>query len=134
MTEQHKQHPILNDEYEVKEQIGAGQTSKVYLAHSLRDNLPSRVAIKIYRTDYLRKDRSAQKNIEDEIKVLRKLNHGNIVKLHSFGDRGVIVKSGGRKIEGLVYTVMEYVESHLLFDVCKTNGAMGEELGRHFAH
>jgi serine/threonine protein kinase len=57
----------------------------------------------------------------------------HVVKLHDFGDKGVILKSSGRRLEGLVYTVMEYIESHLLFDVCKSNGAMGEELARHIA-
>lgn len=29
---------------------------------------------------------------------------------------------------------MEYVEGRLLFDVCKSNGAMGEDVGRYFAN
>jgi serine/threonine protein kinase len=133
MTEHKKERPIFNDEYAVQEQIGSGQTSKVYLAHALKANLPPRVAIKIYRTDYLRKDRSSMKNIEDEIKTLKRLDHMHVVKLYDYGDKGVVRKSGGHRLEGLVYTVMEYIESHLLFDLCKSNGAMGEELAKHIA-
>ena len=42
------------------------------------------------------------------------------------------MKPSGRKIENLVYILLEYVAGGLLFDLCQTMGGMGEEYGRFF--
>jgi len=42
------------------------------------------------------------------------------------------LKPSGRKIENLVYILLEYVSGGLLFDLCQTMGGMGEEYGRFF--
>ena len=42
------------------------------------------------------------------------------------------MKPSGRKIENLVYILLEYVSGGLLFDLCQTMGGMGEEYGRFF--
>jgi len=49
-----------------------------------------------------------------------------------FGDAGQVVKPSGRVISNLVFIVMEYVSGGLLFDLCQTMGAMGEDAGRFF--
>jgi len=49
-----------------------------------------------------------------------------------FGDAGQVVKPSGRVISNLVFIVMEYVAGGLLFDLCQTMGAMGEDAGRFF--
>lgn len=49
-----------------------------------------------------------------------------------FGDAGQVVKPSGRIISNLVFIVMEYVQGGLLFDLCQTMGAMGEDAGRFF--
>jgi len=49
-----------------------------------------------------------------------------------FGDAGQVVKPSGRVISNLVFIVMEYVPGGLLFDLCQTMGAMGEDAGRFF--
>lgn len=51
-----------------------------------------------------------------------------------FGDAGQVVKPSGRVISNLVFIVMEYVSGGLLFDLCQTMGAMGEDAGRFFLH
>jgi len=50
-----------------------------------------------------------------------------------YGDSGMIVKPSGRQLENLIFLSMEHVEGKLLFDVCKSNGSMGEDVGRLFA-
>lgn len=52
--------------------------------------------------------------------------------MHDFGDAGQVVKPSGRIISNLVFIVMEYVSGGLLFDLCQTMGAMGEDAGRFF--
>lgn len=42
------------------------------------------------------------------------------------------MKPSGRKIENLVYILLEYVTGGLLFDLCQSMGGMGEEYGRFF--
>jgi serine/threonine protein kinase len=43
-----------------------------------------------------------------------------------------VLKPSGRMIDNLVFIVMEYVSGGLLFDLCQTMGAMGEDAGRFF--
>jgi len=52
--------------------------------------------------------------------------------MYDFGDAGQVVKPSGRIISNLVFIVMEYVTGGLLFDLCQTMGAMGEDAGRFF--
>jgi len=42
------------------------------------------------------------------------------------------LKPSGRKIENLVYILLEFVSGGLLFDLCQTMGGMGEDYGRFF--
>lgn len=58
--------PIFMGEYEIIQNLGSGNTAKVYLGRSLTD--PSRcIAIKIMKTEYLRRSEKIIKNIEQEI-------------------------------------------------------------------
>lgn len=52
--------------------------------------------------------------------------------MYGYGDSGEVVKPSGRHISNLVYIMMEYVDRGLLFDLCQTMGAMGENAGRFF--
>jgi len=54
--------------------------------------------------------------------------------MYEYGDAGKVVKPSGRIIDNLVYIVMEFVQGGLLFDLCQTMGAMGEDAGRFFLH
>ena len=56
----------------------------------------------------------------------------NIVNILGWGSDGTVLKPSGRKIENLVYLLLEYVTGGLLFDVCQTIGGMGENGGRYF--
>jgi serine/threonine protein kinase len=52
--------------------------------------------------------------------------------MHEYGDAGQVVKPSGRVIDNLVFIIMEFVQGGLLFDLCQTMGAMGEDAGRFF--
>jgi serine/threonine protein kinase len=55
--------PIFKGQYEIIQNLGSGNTAKVYLARSLKD--PSKlIAIKIMKTEYLRRSSKIIKNIE----------------------------------------------------------------------
>jgi len=60
------------------------------------------------------------------------MKHHNIVNILGYGSDGHVKKPSGREIKNLVYIVLEYVPGGLLFDLCQTVGAMGEDGGRYF--
>lgn len=126
-------HPVFNGQYEILRSLGEGNTSKVYAGRSLQQ--PDRfVAIKILKEEFLRRDEESILSVQNEITILKNLNHEGIIRMHDFGDNGEVVKPSGRVISNLVFIVMEYVEGGLLFDLCQTMGAMGEDAGRFFMH
>lgn len=128
---QNQKHPIFNNQYEILSSLGEGNTSKVYMARSLEDKKKV-VALKLLKEEFLQRDSESIKSVEQEIQILQGLNHENIVNILGYGSDGVVVKPSGRKIENLVYILLEYVTGGLLFDVCQTLGGMGEDGGRYF--
>lgn len=129
-----QEHPIFNQKYLVTKALGQGNTSKVYLGQAIDPKLrPAYVALKIMKKDFLQRSEANIRSVDNEITILRHLNHKNIVSLIDYGDSGTIEKPSGRSIPNLVYIIMEYVSGELLFDVCQGLGAMGEDSGRFFA-
>jgi len=71
-------HPIFNNEYELLQSLGEGNTSKVYMARSLKD--PSNImALKLLREEFLQRDVDSIKSVESEIQILQGLKHENII-------------------------------------------------------
>jgi len=127
-----QKHPIFNNEYEILSSLGEGNTSKVYLAKSLKDG--KQVALKLLREEFLQRDADSIKSVEQEIQILQGLKHDNIVNILGYGSDGHVKKPSGREISNLVYILLEYVTGGLLFDLCQTIGGMGEDDGRFFLH
>ena len=125
-------HPIFNNKYEIIKSLGEGNTSKVYLAKLIGTENYS--AIKILKEEFLRRDQDSILSVHNEITILKNLQHQGIIQMYEYGDAGQVVKPSGRIIENLVYIVMEFVQGGLLFDLCQTMGAMGEDAGRFFLH
>ena len=63
-----KQHPVFNGEYEILKSLGEGNTSKVYLARSMKDG--RQVALKLLREEFLQRDADSIKSVEQEIQIL----------------------------------------------------------------
>merc|ERR1711994_27885 len=110
-------HPIFNGKFEILKSLGEGNTSKVYLGRLIGGN-----------------DQYAAIKVHNEITILKNLQHAGIINMYEYGDAGQVVKPSGRVIDNLVYIVMEFVQGGLLFDLCQTMGAMGEDAGRFFLH
>ena len=62
---QKQKYPILNDTYEIVEEIADGKTSRVFLCQEINDR-KKKVALKLIRGEYLEME-YAEKNIENEI-------------------------------------------------------------------
>jgi len=103
------------------------------MARSLEDKSKV-VALKLLKEEFLQRDTESIKSVEQEIQILQGLNHEYIVNIIGWGSDGTVLKPSGRKIENLVYILLEYVTGGLLFDVCQTLGGMGEDGGRFFLH
>ena len=132
-TQEPKQaHPIFNGKYEILKSLGEGNTSKVYLGKIL--GTEDYAAIKILKEEFLRRDNDSILSVHNEITILKNMQHAGIISMYEYGDAGQVVKPSGRVIENLVYIVMEFVQGGLLFDLCQTMGAMGEDAGRFFLH
>ena len=123
-------HPVFNGEYEIIKSLGEGNTSKVYLGRYIQNG--GRAAIKIFKEEFLRRDNDSILSVHNEITVLKNTQHANLVQIYGYGDAGEVVKPSGRRIENIVYIMIEFVPSGLLFDLCQTMGAMGEDAGRFF--
>ena len=125
-----KKYPIFNGKYEILKSLGEGNTSKVYLGRELQTGAYS--AIKILKEEFLRRDSDSILSVHNEITILKNLDHFGIIRMHEYGDAGQVVKPSGRVIDNLVFIIMEFVQGGLLFDLCQTMGAMGEDAGRFF--
>jgi serine/threonine-protein kinase PpkA len=94
--------------YELIEEIGSGGMAKVYLGMQVL--LERKVAIKILHQRLSSESEEFKKRFFTEGKVLAKLQHENIVSIIDIGEA-----------EGMLYMVMEYVETGTLTDWLKKN-------------
>jgi serine/threonine protein kinase len=46
------------------------------------------VAIKILKEEFLRRDEESILSVQNEITILKNLNHGGIIRMADFGDAG----------------------------------------------
>ena len=116
MDSKKKKHPIFNQEWEILSSLGEGNTSKVYKVRNIKTG--GFAALKLLREEFLQRDKSSIKSVEQEIQILEGLKHNNIVGILGFGSDGHVKKNSGREINGLVYIMLEFVSGGLLFDVC----------------
>jgi len=71
-------HPVFNNEFQILQSLGEGNTSKVYLARKITD--PSKTfALKLLREEFLQRDSDSIKAVESEIQILQGLKHHNII-------------------------------------------------------
>ena len=89
------------DEYELKEVIGKGKISEIYLAS--KDQSSEKFAIKKYLREIAEKDISILRDLKNEIVVLRKINHPNIIKFKDI-----------KKTKKTFYLIYEYCNGEKL--------------------
>jgi len=94
--------------YELIAEIGSGGMAKVYLGMQVL--LERKVAIKILHQRLTSESEEFKKRFFTEGKVLAKLQHENIVSIIDIGET-----------DGMLYMVMEYVETGTLTDWLKKN-------------
>jgi tRNA A-37 threonylcarbamoyl transferase component Bud32 len=108
----------IEDYFVQIKEIGVGSTSIVYLAEDIQKK--NQFAIKCIKKSYLVKPQSLR-NLTNEIKIMRKIDHKNICKLYSvFED------------DDQVYLVLEYVQYGSLLKLVSDFGALDEKVAVRF--
>ncbi len=99
---------ILNNRYQLLEQLGSGGMAEVFRARDLM--LTRNVAIKILRRDFSGNE-DFQNNFRQEARAAANLSHPNIVTVHDFGFA-----------EEMLYIVMEYIPGKDLKQLIRERG------------
>ncbi len=104
---------LLNNRYQLLEQIGKGGMAIVFRARDLM--LERYVAVKVLREDYSR-DSAFQERFRQEARAAANLSHPNIVTVHDFGLDA-----------GQLFIVMELVPGTDLKNLIQTRGRFTSE-------
>ena len=103
-----KEGALLNQRYQLLEQLGSGGMAEVFRARDLM--LERSVAIKILRADFS-SDKNFQERFRQEARAAANLSHPNIVTVHDFG-----------LAEGQLFIVMEHVPGTDLKSLLRKRG------------
>jgi serine/threonine protein kinase len=99
------------ERYEIEAVVGSGGMGSVYRARDLE--LEEVVAIKTLRPEFVA-DTISIERFKQEIRLARRLSHGNIVRTHDLG-----------QWRGVYYLTMEYVEGMTVRELIDTRGQLG---------
>jgi CheY-like chemotaxis protein len=111
------------ERYEIEATVGSGGMGSVYRARDLE--LDEEVAIKTLKHQFVT-DETLIGRFKQEIRLARRLSHGNVVRTHDFG-----------QWRGVYYLTMEHVEGITVRELIDTRGqleisstlAIGSQLG-----
>jgi len=106
-------------DYTVGEVIGVGGFAVVYAAHDGR--LDRGVALKIVRPEIVRQNPATAKRFLREIKLVKSLEHPNVIRLYDFGETA----------DGLPFMTTELVKGETLTSILQTQGKMSVVRARH---
>lgn len=101
---------VINERFEIRRCLGAGQVGTVYLVDDLR--LKDKKALKLMHPALIDSEAASRRFIS-EIKTLQGLSHEHIVRIYDFG----LTEPGG-----LSFFTMEYVDGISLAQLLKKKG------------
>lgn len=81
---------------------------------------------------FIKKRAESVEFAKQEMEIQKKLDHKNVVKVHSCGENGIIKKANGKVIDGLMYLLMDYVAEGLMYDIIEHYEGVGELVSRFF--
>lgn len=106
---------ILSGKYKILEKIGMGGMGAVFKAQDLDFDVERSVAIKVLPA-HLAADEKLVKRFREEINILARLEHPNIVPIYTIGEEGEIV-----------YYVMKYLRGDTLKGRIRHRGTLSPE-------
>ena len=98
-----------------------------------KDPHGNKVALKIMKRT---PERARSKDFDmfyNEINVMKKMDHPNILKLVSYSEKEKAIKKDGTTLN-VAYTALEYAEGGELFDYVAETGKFSEPEARFFFH
>lgn len=101
---------VINERFEIRRCLGAGQVGTVYLVDDLR--LKDKKALKLMHPALIDSEAASRRFIS-EIKTLQNLSHEHIVRIYDFG----LTEPGG-----LSFFTMEYIDGISLAQLLKKKG------------
>jgi len=109
---------VLNNRYEVIENIGVGGMGAVFKAFD--KDLDEVVALKVMKANHIEDDDINQ--FKEEIRVARRISHPNVVRIHDFG-----------QLASNVYISMEFVQGYTMEQILKYTKKLRPIAARHAA-
>ena len=95
----------------------------------------SYVALKIIKDDYITAELRNRDRVNDEMHVMKLLEHNGIVKIYDRSMQGVMLEPCGNMYGNVAFLVMEYVPGTILIDFVSEmseSAGLGEAVGRLF--
>ena len=92
--------------FNVIRKIGKGSSASVYLGERKEDQL--QVAIKAFSKEATYAEEQGKESIENEIEILRKLDHPHIIKMYEVYET-----------KNSIYMILELIEGGQLYDLFK---------------
>lgn len=100
-------HTKFHENYRAIKCLGKGAFGKVYLVKRSRDGY--KFAVKAFTKEYILSLDKGKASLVNEIKILRELDHNNVIKLYEVAET-----------QNSIYLIMEYVDGKPIFDLCKS--------------
>ena len=115
---------VLNSQFYLLKKIGAGSSGAVYLSYSKDDPKRNLYAIKILPQTEINSDFMNS----CEVNYLSKINHKNILKIHSHGIGKLQLQNGF--CQQVYYIIMDYLNHGSLLAQINNNIGLGEDYSR----
>ena len=115
---------VLNSHFYLIQKIGSGSSGSVFLSYSIKD--PKRT---LYATKIIPQTQSNSDFMDScEVNYLSKIEHKNILKIHSHGIGQLQLQNGF--LQQVYYIIMDYLNHGSLLAQVKNNIGLGEDFGR----
>ena len=111
------------DSYKVLRQVGVSEKAQLYLAIDEQSKKQQKVVLKVF-------DQPLENQGDEEIEMIKKFNHKNIIGYVNNGVTEIANESGSK--EQVNYLVMEYGAKGDLYDYIANTGSFSEELARFY--
>jgi serine/threonine protein kinase len=114
----------FNEDYMMVKALRKTNECRYYLLKEKSGN-KKKVNLKMWREDWLVDNWEGIKMIDNEVLLMKELNHPNIVEMLDFDNQGFIEEPTGERIENVCYMLLEHCPARL-DHFCQKSGPLGE--------
>lgn len=117
------------ESYQLIKTLGSGYHAKVKLGYSVETG--NYAALKIFKSQH--SIAANLKTLKNEIDIMKKLHHANIVNLIDVKESTDYIKKNGQT-KKVMAIIMEYINGGELFEYVANTGRFSEEVSRTYFH